>query len=176
QNQLPQPQLSHYLINLHSWKLTHQPHEPTLHWNYRFRQQQHLEIDLEEDQSSEYWDWWFEQNQSTILLPFSENQVYCPKILNFPSISKRQREFSLSLEISNKREKSSHFELKLPKRIWSNTNYGEHLIKSRYYHFNFHIISYNILAQKLIENNLFLYDDCLEDKAKWNRRKERLLK
>ncbi|CAF1488521.1 unnamed protein product, partial [Rotaria sordida] len=134
QNQLPQPQLSHYLINLHSWKLTHQPHEPTLHWNYRFRQQQHLQIDLEEEDQS----------------------IYCPKILNFPLMSKRRREFSPSLEISNKREKSSHFELKLPKRIWSNTNYEEHLIKSRYYHFNFHIISYNIFAQKLIKNNLFV--------------------
>ncbi len=59
--------------------------------------------------------------------------------------------------------------------MWSHTNYDEHLIKSHYYHFNFHIISYNILAQKLIDDNPFLYDDCLESNLDWNRRKERLL-
>ena len=67
-------------------------------------------------------------------------------------------------------------EFNLPKRTWSNTIYEEHLIKSRYHHFNFHIISYNILAQKLIEDNPFLYDDCLNNDLHWHRRKERLLK
>jgi len=60
--------------------------------------------------------------------------------------------------------------------MWSNTIYEEHLTKSRYHHFNFHIISYNILAQKLIETNPLLYDDCLESNLEWNRRKERLLR
>lgn len=66
-------------------------------------------------------------------------------------------------------------ESNLPKRLWSHTAYDEHVPKSRYHHFNFHIISYNILAQKLIEDNPFLYDDCLDNNLEWNRRSERLL-
>lgn len=67
-------------------------------------------------------------------------------------------------------------ELILPKRTWSDTNYKEHLIRSRYHHFNFSILSYNILAQQLIDDNPFLYNDCVENHLGWNRRKERLLK
>ena len=114
QNQSTQPQFSHYLINLQSWKLTHQPHEPTLHWNPRFRQHQQVETD-EQVPSSDYWDSWFEQHQSPSLLPFSQrnnfistDQVY---FLDFPhstSMPKRPRESSSSIDKSNKREKYSH--------------------------------------------------------------------
>ncbi len=67
-------------------------------------------------------------------------------------------------------------ESNLPKRLWSSTIYEQHLLKSRYHHFNFHIISYNILAQKLIEDNPSLYDDCLKNHLEWNHRKDRLLR
>ena len=55
-------------------------------------------------------------------------------------------------------------------------SYKDHLMKSRYYHFTFHIISYNILAQRLIEDNRSLYDDCFKDDLEWKRRKELLLR
>lgn len=59
--------------------------------------------------------------------------------------------------------------------MWWHTGYEERLERSHYRHFNFHIISYNILAQQLIEDNPFLYDDCVDENLHWNRRKERLL-
>ena len=179
--------VNQYLFNLHTWKLTHQPREPTLHWNPRFRQQQQqqqLQIDTEEtNQSNENWDSWFEKHQSPTLLPFpsqinllSENKIY---FLNTPStglMPKRSIESSSNLDISHKREKYVQTEVHLPKRSWSHTNYEEHISRSRFHHFNFHVISYNILAQKLIEDNPFLYDDCSETNLSWNRRKTRLFK
>ncbi|CAF0732824.1 unnamed protein product [Adineta steineri] len=183
ENQTTPPHITHYLINLHSWKLTHQPREPSLHWNPRFRQQQIQTEQQEEEQLSENWDSWFQQQTTPKLRPFSqrnnllsENQLYFLDSSHLTSMPKRSREYESHTEISNKREKYSHFEPNLPKRTWSNTIYEEHLIKSRYHHFNFHIISYNILAQKLIEDNESLYDDCQENNLKWNHRKERLLR
>jgi hypothetical protein len=61
EGQSTQPQFSHYLVSLHSWKLTHQPREPSLHWNSRFRPQQQIEVE-EHDQPSENWDLWFQQH------------------------------------------------------------------------------------------------------------------
>ena len=114
ERQIASSQFSHYLVNFQSWKLTHQPHEPNLHWNPRFRQQQQ-EIEIEEqDQSSENWDLWFQQHQSPSLLPFSQrnnlfsqDQIYFLDLPDSVSMSKRPRESSSSLEISNKREKYS---------------------------------------------------------------------
>ncbi|CAF1465331.1 unnamed protein product [Rotaria magnacalcarata] len=177
-------QLNQYIINLHSLKLTHQPREPTLHWNPRFRQQHHLDIEKRvEDHSSENWDSWFQPQQSPSLFSYSqrtntlsEHQLYFLDNPNFTSMHKRSRESSSSINISNKRKKDSLFESNLPKRLWSNTNYEERLIRSHYHHFNFHIVSYNILAQRLIEGNPFLYDNCRDRSLEWNQRKERLLK
>ena len=58
-----QPQFSQFLVSLHSWKLTHQPREPNLQWNSRFRPQQQIKVE-EHDQPSENWDLWFQQHQS----------------------------------------------------------------------------------------------------------------
>ncbi|CAF1211818.1 unnamed protein product [Rotaria sordida] len=179
ESQTPHSPSSHYIINLHSWKLTHQPREPTLHWSSRFRQQQQQQFETEEqeeNQSSENWDSWFQQHQSSLLLPFSQHQLYFLDHSRLTSMPKRPRESSSPIHISNKREKYSLFETNLPKRTWINTNYEERLIRSRYYHFNFHIMSYNILAQRLIEDNPSLYDNCLESNLEWHRRKERLLR
>jgi hypothetical protein len=108
-----QPQLSHYLVSFQSWKLTHQPHEPNLHWNSRFRQQQQIETD-ESDQSSENWDLWFQQHQRPSLLPFSQrNNLFSQDQLYFldqpdpTPMSKRPRESPSSIEIPNKRERYS---------------------------------------------------------------------
>ncbi len=117
ESQTTQPQFSHYLVSLHSWKLTHQPREPNLHWNSRFRHQQHQQqIETEEqDQSSENWDLWFQQHQSPSLLPFSQrnnsfsqDQLYFLDLPPSTSMPKRSRESSSSINISNKREKYSH--------------------------------------------------------------------
>ncbi len=113
EGQSTQPQFSHYLVSLHSWKLTHQPREPSLHWNSRFRPQQQIEVE-EHDQPSENWDLWFQQHQSPPLLPFSQrnnsfsqDQLY---FLDYPystSMPKRTRESSSSIDRSNKRERYS---------------------------------------------------------------------
>jgi hypothetical protein len=116
ENQTTQPQTNHYLINHHSWKLTHQPREPSLHWNPRFRQQQfQAEEKDEEDQSSDNWDSWFQQHQSPSLLPFSQrnnlfskNQVYFLDLPHCTTMPKRSRDWQSPNEIPNKREKYSH--------------------------------------------------------------------
>jgi mRNA deadenylase 3'-5' endonuclease subunit Ccr4 len=64
---------------------------------------------------------------------------------------------------------------KLPKRLWSMTNYENHLTTSHHEHFLFRLISYNILAQRLIEDNPFLYENCHEHHLFWNRRRDRLI-
>jgi len=117
ESQTTQPQFSHYLVSLHSWKLTHQPREPSLHWNPRFRPQQQLqqiETEEREDQSIENWDLWFQQHQSPSLLPFSQrnnslsqDQIYFLDLPHSTSMSKRPRESTSSIDISNKREKYS---------------------------------------------------------------------
>ncbi|CAF1595984.1 unnamed protein product [Adineta ricciae] len=90
---------------------------------------------------------------------------------------KRSRDLqSPEVEIPRKRDKYSQLDFHLPKRTWSNTTYQAHLEKSRYHHFNFHLVNYNILAQKLIEDNPSLYADCLDQDLHWHRRKERLLR
>ncbi len=117
ESQTTQPHFTHYFVNLHSWKLTHQPHEPRLHWNPRFRQQQQQQLieTEEQDQSSENWDLWFQQYQSLSLLPFSQqnnflsqDKLYFLDLPHSTSMPKRPRESSSSIDISNKREKYSH--------------------------------------------------------------------
>ena len=134
-------QFNHYLVNLHAWKLTHQPHEPTLHWNPRFRQQeQQQQFAIEEqDQSSENWDLWFHQYQSPSLLPFSQDKVYFLDLPHSTTMPKRPSTPSPTVDISYKRKKYSYSttEPNLPKRFWTHTNYEEHLLKSHYHHFNF---------------------------------------
>lgn len=63
---------------------------------------------------------------------------------------------------------------KLPKRLWSMTDYEDRLKTSHHEHFLFRLISYNILAQRLIEDNPFLYENCQEHHLFWNRRRDRL--
>jgi len=117
ESQTTEPQFSHYIVGLHSWKLTHQPREPNLHWNSRFRQQKHQQQTEteEQDQSSENWDLWFQQHQSPSILPFSQrnnsfsqDQLYFLDLPQSISMPKRPRESSSSINISNKREKYSH--------------------------------------------------------------------
>jgi hypothetical protein len=164
-----QPQIIHYLVNFHSWRLTHQPREPTLHWNTRFREQNVRTEVEEEEQSSENWDLWFQQQQSSPLVPYSErhnsfspDQVYFLDQARSVTMPKRSRESYSPVEIPHKREKYSPrkcltyllsfyslsknllVDFHLPKRTWTSMIYEEHLTKSRYHHFNFHIISYNI--------------------------------
>ncbi|CAF3551455.1 unnamed protein product [Rotaria sp. Silwood2] len=116
ESQTAHSQSSNYIVNLHSWKLTHQPREPTLHWNPRFRQQQQqFETEEQEDnRSSENWDSWFQQHQSPSLLPFSQrnnlfsqHQLYFLDHPHLTSMPKRPRESSSPINISNKREKYS---------------------------------------------------------------------
>ncbi|UJR28821.1 hypothetical protein I4U23_010045 [Adineta vaga] len=178
-----QSPITYFLINLYSWKLTHQPREPRLHWSSRFRQSKLKTEEVEDDQTSENWDSWFEQHQALPLLPFSQqtnslsiDRIYFLDQSQTISMPKRSRDLQSPVEIPHKRERYSPMEFNLPKRTWSNTIYDEHLTKSRYHHFNFHLISYNILAQKLIEDNPVLYEDCLDSNLHWHRRKERLLR
>ena len=106
-----QTDLNQIVIGLYSSRLTHQPHEPTLHWNSRFRpQNQSIEIE-EHDQSSINWDSWI-QHQSPRILPFSQrdnsfsdDQLY---FLDFPlstTMPKRSREHTSTVDLPNKREK-----------------------------------------------------------------------
>lgn len=107
--------LTHFLINLHSWKLTHQPREPRLHWSSRFRQPKVQTEDTENDQSSEYWDSWFKQHQSPSLLPLSQqasslslDRIYFLDQSQTISMPKRSRDLqSPEIEIPRKRDKYS---------------------------------------------------------------------
>lgn len=108
--------VTQYLVSLHSWKLTHKPREPTLHWNPRFRQQQQQQLfettEKEEHLSIEQWDSWFEQKPSINLnCPkdnlIVEDQLYFLNNLNITSMPKRSRESSVSIDKPNKREKYS---------------------------------------------------------------------
>lgn len=105
-----QSQFSNPIVSFHSWKLTHQPREPTLHWNLRFRQQQNFDTEEQEekDQSSENWDSWFQQQQQLpSLLSFSRNQLSFFDPAQHTSMPKRQTESSSSPNISIKRKKYS---------------------------------------------------------------------
>ena len=187
-------QAKHSIFQLFSWKLTHQPHEPTLHCNPRFRsREQRPQFDADPTPSIENWDLWFQQSSSSSQAsPLSPELLYA---FHLPSpMSKRARE-SPTPEKSHKRERydpgkflTCSFvvvahparqcildEWKLPKRVWSNTNYRPQLLRSRYPHFQFHIISYNILAQRLIEDNRRLYNGCAEADLDWSQRRDRLL-
>ena len=114
ESETTQSQFSDYLINLHSWKLTHRPHQPTLHWSSRFRQQ--FEIGDEEEQLSVDWDSWFQQHQSSTLILLSQqnhnlssqDQLPCVNLIQLTSMPKRSRESSSSTNISNKHEKYIH--------------------------------------------------------------------
>lgn len=106
--------LNPFLVSIYSCRLTHQPHEPTLHWNSRFRPQQQIELE-EQDQPKINWDLWIQQQkQSPRLVPFSqrdnsysEDRLY---FLDFPSsipMPKRSREQTSIVDLPNKREKYS---------------------------------------------------------------------
>lgn len=198
-NQTGQPQWKDVAINAHSWKLTHQPREPKLHWSSRFRlQSDQKQFDLNDDSTTENWDSWFE---TPSLLPLSQrtnsflsDQVYFLGSFSSISMTKRLRDSSTSIEVPHKREKYEDGNLtdrllsfsslhcirlvdwNLPQRRWSTTNYEDRMHRSHHKHFQFHLISYNILAQQLIEDNPFLYTDCAETHLSWHRRKDRLLR
>ena len=112
-NSTAQPQWKDLAIIGHSWKLTHQPREPKLHWNSRFRSQpEQSQFDLEEDSSAENWDLWFQQFEKPSLLPLSQRSNSCsPDQLYFLdssasiSMSKRLRDASPSIEVPHKRER-----------------------------------------------------------------------
>lgn len=166
-----------FLVSLHSWKLTHQPREPTLHWNPRFRTSQ--PVDAENDSSTENWDLWFDkEKQKTHSFLFDQSYLF-----EF-SMPKRRRDSSPIIEEIRKKPHHHHHHHhhrvslnheKLPKRLWSNTDYEHRLATSHHEHFRFHLISYNILAQRLIEDNPFLYENCHEPHLYWNRRRDQLL-
>ncbi len=59
----------------------------------------------------------------------------------------------------------------LPNRLWSNTNY-----QSQHRYFKIHLVCYNILAQGLLEENPFLYENCFRNNLKWYKRKDRLIR
>ena len=60
--------------------------------------------------------------------------------------------------------------------MWSNTTYQEYFRKDHQQHFKIHLVCYNILAQNLLENNPFLYNNCFRNNLQWYRRKDRLLR
>jgi len=60
--------------------------------------------------------------------------------------------------------------------MWLNAAYQEYFRKNHQEYFKFHIVCYNILAQILLEENLFLYENCLTNNLKWYRRKDRLIR
>jgi len=64
----------------------------------------------------------------------------------------------------------------LSHRIWLNTIYQEYFCKNHQQYFKFHIVCYNILAQILLEDNLYLYKNSFKTNLKWYRRKDRLLR
>lgn len=60
--------------------------------------------------------------------------------------------------------------------MWLNTTYQEGFDKNHKNYFKIHIVCYNILAQSLLEDNRYLYENCFENNLKWYRRKDRLLR
>lgn len=80
-----------FVFSLHTWKLTHQPREPTLHSNPRFRIS--IANQIENDSSTENWDLWFEKEKQRTN-SFLDDQIYP---LEFP-MPKRQRDSSTSIE------------------------------------------------------------------------------
>ncbi len=64
----------------------------------------------------------------------------------------------------------------LSNRMWLNTSYQEHFRQAHQRYFKFHLVCYNILAQILLEENLFLYENSFRNNLKWYRRKDRLIR
>ncbi|XP_002739940.2 protein angel homolog 2-like [Saccoglossus kowalevskii] len=62
------------------------------------------------------------------------------------------------------------------RRDWIYTDIGKEHIRKRKPGIEFSIMSYNVLAQRLIEMNMFLYPHCNEDILKWEYRKNNLMK
>lgn len=85
-----------FVFSLHTWKLTHRPREPTLHWNPRFRISKSNQT--ENDLSTENWDSWFDKEKQKTN-SFLDDQVY---LLEFP-MPKRQRDSSPSIEPHRKK-------------------------------------------------------------------------
>ena len=60
--------------------------------------------------------------------------------------------------------------------MWTNTNYQDYFRRNHNQYFKFHLVCYNVLSQTLLEDNSFLYMNCLRNNLKWYRRKDRLLR
>jgi hypothetical protein len=201
--------VKHLPVNVYLWKLTHQPHEPKLHWNSRFRlQQQHQQtvhaFIVDDDSFADDWDSWIEDNQLRVHSPSNResdslllNYEYSPVLPSLMSMPKRAPDASLSFSLPAKSGKHDTYdhgnsfgsvpststfdecfldEWNLPRRHWSTVYDKQRLVNSHHEHFQFHLISYNILAQSLIDANRCLYDDCSSIHLDWHRRKKRLFK
>ncbi|CAM2716451.1 unnamed protein product [Rotaria socialis] len=120
------------------------------------------------DSSRVTYDHHFDSNQQSpvpLLGPSSQQPM-------FPS---QERFHSNHAHQSNNRP-FHHTENHLSNRMWSNTEYQEYFRRHYQQHFKIHIVCYNILAQSLLEDNQFLYMNCLRNNLQWHRRKERLLR
>lgn len=60
-------------------------------------------------------------------------------------------------------------------RTWEFTDVGRKWLKYPASNLGFTLMSYNVLAQCLLEDNRYLYDHCHPDVLRWDYRKERLL-
>ncbi|KAL5008141.1 hypothetical protein ScPMuIL_013722 [Solemya velum] len=61
------------------------------------------------------------------------------------------------------------------KREWEYTRFGHHHVSRGEPGFNFTVMSYNILAQNLLEDNSYLYENCDDDFLNWEYRQQKLL-
>ncbi|CAF1301090.1 unnamed protein product [Rotaria sordida] len=158
----PRSQTSYYSNNYRSSRGSH------FHWNPHFRHEENNEMEQESNQNlhATY------QQSSLSSLPIASHQQHM-----FTS----QEQFSSEhMKKSNEHQKNirpfHHIENHLPYRMWSNTTDQEYFRRYHQQYFKFHLICYNILSQTLLEDNKFLYVNCLRNNLKWYRRKDRLLR
>lgn len=132
------------------WKLTHEPHTPNIRKTdlSSIEDKQHCDDTLPVDN----WDWWFETKNYSLM--------------NF---TLKRSATSDDLPLRKMRYQN------LPKRNWTTTDYKQRIKNSHFEHFSFRILSYNILAQQLIQDNRNLYSYCTNYDLDWLQRRDRLL-
>ncbi|CAF3405917.1 unnamed protein product [Rotaria sp. Silwood1] len=144
----------HTLQYSNNYRSSRASHEPNFHRNPRFSHEENNEMEQESNQNSYST---YHQSPFPLLVPSSEH-----------------------MEKSNQRQRNDrpfhHIENHLSYRIWSNTANQQYFRRYPQQHFKFHLVCYNILSQALLEDNRFLYVNCLRNNLKWYRRKDRLFR
>jgi mRNA deadenylase 3'-5' endonuclease subunit Ccr4 len=58
--------------------------------------------------------------------------------------------------------------------MWLNTTNQEYFRQNHQQYFKFNLVCYNILAQNLLHENMYLYGNCWKKNLQWYRRRDRL--